>query len=240
MLDVRSPGSSAVPGWWFADGASPLKGCASLLRDATRARALLVRQLAAAPDPRRLRLVRRTEDVAVIATPSYDEWLATLPKKRRHGVRRLTATVADDPALTAEVVPGREVDPVELAVLLRHNARKHDHAPIVPLPHFTGYLTRLLRQPDVRVLAYRDGTALTAAALLLDHPTHPVVRSWSSLPVEEGGRADLYFHFYAETVRWAAGAGRAAVVLGKGMAEVKKSLGADLVAQYAAVQLGAG
>jgi hypothetical protein len=249
-LDVRSPGSSAVPGWWFADSGDD-DGCRELLARYVPVmrrelgfglRAVLVRQVSEAGVPPltgRFRLVRKTEDIAVIDTVDFggpEDWLATLAKKRRHNLRKIFAAVRDDPTLDAEVRPGHDVDPVALAELLRHNARKYHDVPIVPLPQFTGYLTELLRQPDVFVLRYRDRLSdrLIAAALLFDHPRWPVVRAWSALPVESGGRPDLYFHFYGETVRWAVESGRQGVIMGKGLADTKKSLGARLVPQYAA------
>ncbi|WP_253778773.1 GNAT family N-acetyltransferase [Goodfellowiella coeruleoviolacea] len=250
-LDVRSPGSSAVPGWWFADADGADAGCGRLLTRyvpvmrrelGAGLRGLLVRQVPEAGVARlagRFRLVRRTEDVGVIDTAGLagtEDWLAGLGKKRRHNLRRIAEAVRADPALEVAMLPGAEVDPVRLAALLRHNERKHHDVPIVPLPQFTGYLTRLLRQPDVLVLRYQERATgrLVAAALVLDHPNWPVVRAWSALPVDDGGRADLYFHFYGETVRWAAESGRHGVIMGKKLAHLKKSLGARLVPQYAA------
>jgi hypothetical protein len=75
---------------------------------------------------------------------------------------------------------------------------------------------------------------LLAATLILDHPQWPIMRAWSALPVESGGRPDLYFHYYDETVRWSVESGKRDVIIGKMLAETKKSLGARLVPQYAA------
>ena len=249
-LDVRSPGSSAVPGWWFADAGED-GGCRALLTRYVPAmrrelglglRALLVRQVPEEGLPSvegRFRLVRETEVISVIDVGGFrarEDWLATVGKKRRHAIRRLHTAVHEDRTLDVSLGPGRDADPAATAELMRNNERKYHDVPIVPLPLFVGYLSRLLAQPDVAVLRYRDTSSgrLLAVALILDHPRLPIVRAWSALPVESGGRPDLYFNFYDETVRWAIGQGKQGVVLGKKLSELKKSLGARHVRQYAA------
>ncbi|KFZ79079.1 hypothetical protein ED92_26135 [Amycolatopsis sp. MJM2582] len=249
-LDVRSPGAGAMPGWWF-DGEDEDGGVGRLLDTFVPAmreelgfglRALLVRQVGeSGVDSVRggPKMVRRTEDVAVLdVTPfsSRDDWMHSLARKRKQNLRKIFRTFDADPSLTVRVRPGAEADPVEIAELLRHNETKHHDVPIVPLPAFVGHLGRLLRQPDVHVIEYREtatGRAV-AVATLLDHPTLPIARHWAALPRELGGRPDLYFHFYGEAVRWALEAGRPQVVFGKKMSEMKASLGARLVPQYAA------
>lgn len=62
-------------------------------------------------------------------------------------------------------------------------------------------------------------------------PTRPVL---GRAAPELGGRRDPYFHFYVESVRWAIAAGREGLLLGKKMAEMKQTLGATLIPQYAA------
>lgn len=249
-LDVRAPGTSSTPGWWFADSGTDggvrelLDGYAGAMRAelGARFRAMLVRQVgeeAVETVSGRLRLVRRTEDIAVLDLTGFGdraEWQASLSKTRRNNLRKIYRDIETDTSLAVDVVPGRDADVLAVAELLRHNEVKHRDVPIVPLPQFTGYLAALLAEPDVVVIRYTEAVSgrLIAVAVVLDDPARPIVRHWSALPVEAGGRPNLYFHFYGETVRWALGAGRPALVLGKKMSAVKKSLGAELVPQYAA------
>ncbi|MEY7971617.1 GNAT family N-acetyltransferase [Saccharomonospora xinjiangensis] len=248
-LDIRAPGNSAFPGWWF-DGAGDDAGCLRLLSEYLPAmrgllgaglKAALVRQVpetALGVVRGSLRVVRETEPIARIPTTSFggrNDWLNSLPSRRKAHLTRVFAGLDDDSRITSEIVSGAEVDAVELAGLLRVNEVKHRDVPIVPLPQFVGYLRVLLAQPDVRVLSYRDTTTgrLAGAATVFDHPEWPLARSWSALPVEDGGRKDLYFHFFGELVRWAIAEGRKGVVLGKKMPQLKASLGAELLSQYA-------
>ncbi|WP_116050984.1 GNAT family N-acetyltransferase [Amycolatopsis palatopharyngis] len=249
-LDVRAPGTSSLPGWWFAAAESD-GGCRELLTEyvpmmrevlGRGLRALLLRQVPAgglsAVDGR-FRLVRETESVAVLRTDTFGErqdWMATLAKKRRQNLRKIFRTVDEDETLDVRVTPGSEVEPARVAELVRYNESKHHDVPIVPLPQFVGYLERLLRQPDVFVLRYLDRGSgrLLAIATILDDPEWPVMRTWSALPVELGGRSNLYFHFYGESVRWSIESGKSGVILGKKMAETKRTLGAELIPQYAA------
>jgi len=249
-LDVRAPGETSQPGWWFTadDGADGVRHLLDTYVPAMRAElgrgfgGMLLRQVGAAGLPAasgRFRLVRRTEDVAVLdvsAFGSRDDWMNSLARKRKQNLRKIFRTFDADPSVEVRCVPGKEADAVAVAEVLRHNEHKHHDVPIVPLPYFTGYLTALLRQPDVRVVEYRDTRTgrLLALATLLDHPTAPIARHWGALRPEDGGRPNLYFHIYGEAVRWAIANGRESVVFGKKMAEMKASLGARLVPQYAA------
>ncbi|MGW4520693.1 GNAT family N-acetyltransferase [Amycolatopsis sp. NPDC004378] len=249
-LDIRAPGASSRPGWWFADPGDD-GGVTRLLETyvpAMRAelgpgfRGMLVRQVGEAGVPAvsgRFRLVRRTEDIAVLdvsAFGSREDWMNSLARKRKQNLRKIFRTFDADASVAVRCVPGKEADPVAVAEVLRHNERKHHDVPIVPLPHFVGYLTALLRQPDVSVIEYHDTRTgrLLAVATLFDHPARPIARHWGALGPADGGRPNLYFHFYGEAVRWAIAHGRTAVVFGKKMTEMKATLGARLVPQYAA------
>jgi hypothetical protein len=249
-LDIRAPGASSQPGWWFADddGDGGVRRLLETYVPAMRAelgpgfRGMLVRQVGEAGLAAvggRFRLVRRTEDIALLdvtAFGSRDEWMQSLARKRKQNLRKIFRTFDADPSIEVRWLPGKEADPVVIAEALRRNERKHHDVPIVPLPHFTGYLTALLRQPDVLVAEYRDtGTGrLVAVATVLDHPERPIARHWGALGAAEGGRPNLYFHFYGEAVRWAIANGRTSLVFGKKMTEMKATLGARLVPQYAA------
>ncbi|WP_414940519.1 GNAT family N-acetyltransferase [Amycolatopsis sp. cmx-11-51] len=252
-LDVRSPGSGAIPGWWF-DGEDSDGGVGRLLDSfvpAMRAelgsglRGMLIRQVGeSGVDSVRggLKVVRRTEDVAVLDVSPFssrDDWMYSLARKRKQNLRKIFRTIEADPSIGVRILSGDGADPVGIAELLRYNGTKHHDVPIVPLPAFVGYVSALLRQPDVRVVEYRESATgrLLAIATILDHPTRPIARHWAALPTELGGRPNLYFHFYGEAVRWAVEAGRHEVVFGKKMSEVKSSLGARLVPQYAAALL---
>lgn len=247
-LDVRSPGTGSVPGWWF-DGPGPgVRELIDVYAPAMRRslglgfRGMLVRQVPeeGLDDVRgRFRLVRKTEDIAVMRVEGLatrEEWMATLARKRRQNLGKIFRTVEADPSIEVTFLPGERADPARIAALLRHNERKHHDVPIVPLPQFIGYLSALLAQPDVLVIEYSDPAsgALLAVATILDDPVRPIARHWSALPPEEGGRRNLYFHFYGEAVRWAITQGRPEVVFGKKMAELKQTLGAHLIPQYAA------
>jgi hypothetical protein len=253
FLDVRSPHNSAVPGWWFAGyapGERPgaLRAHFAEYLTAMRRelgwglRGLLVRQLAEVEVPEvagRFRLVRPVEPIGLVDTAGLrcpDDWLATLAKKRRWELRKIGRLVAENPAIQVEVRPGADEDPFALATLLQHNLDKHRDVPILPLPQFAATLAPLLGEPDVHTVRYHDPVAgrRLAAALILDHPDWPVFRTWSALPVEDGGARNLYLHVYGELVRWSIDSGRQGVIVGKKMSRLKASLGARLVPQYAA------
>lgn len=290
ILDVRSPGSTAVPGWWFeptwpaeppepaappgpaglsgragppgpigpsesagragppeSAGATPglrrrLDGCLRRLRGELGfgCRGVLLRQVPAgelAGLGGLLRPARRTVDVATMDLAScqtLEDWFATLRKSRRRSLRKVINALEADPTLEIRTGAAALEDPVRLAGLMRHNHRKYDGR-FGPLPLFTGYLERLMAQPDVISTVYADratGEPL-GVGVILDHPRRPTDWAWAALPAELGGRTDLYFHCYIELVRWALAAGRTSFVLGKGKPEVKVTLGADLVPQYA-------
>ncbi|WP_436499913.1 GNAT family N-acetyltransferase [Actinokineospora sp. HUAS TT18] len=246
MLDVRGPGSSGVPGWWFADGS----GADRIVGDYARAmrrhlgpglRGMLVRQVAEEERGAvagRLRLLRKTEDIGMLdltGCATTADWTRRLAKKRGQDQRRLAARFAEDPSIEERTVPGSELDPVEVATLLRRNYDKHRDVPILPLPAFISYLTALLAQPDVVMTGYLDqpSNRLVGMSILLDHPRWPILKAWAALPPGEGGKSNLYFHNFTQVVAWATGAGKTGVILGKKNSAVKQTLGATALPQYA-------
>ncbi|GAA1232177.1 GNAT family N-acetyltransferase [Prauserella halophila] len=246
-LDVRAPNNASAPGWWFADGTVQrlLTDYAPAMRDAlgSGARLLLARQLGdtdAAAMNTRLRVVRPTEPVNVLDTAPFESvqhWMSGLRKSRKRSLNQIATAIEDDPRLEVRIGPMADADPGEVAALLRHNAEKHHDVPIVPLPMFTRYLENLLGRPDVHGVRYVDPAsgALRALALILDHPQWPVMRSWSMLPLHRGGRRNVYFDMYTQSVRYALASGKKGVVLGKKMTDLKHTFGARTMPQNAAL-----
>lgn len=246
MLDVRSPGSGSVPGWWFADGAGAgriVGKYAKVMRKhlGPGLRGMLVRQVGA--DERgavegRFRLLRKTENIGLLdldGVAALPDWTARLSKNRRANLRKMTTKFTRDTTLEPRVVAGPDLDPVEVATLMRVNYDKHRDVPILPLPHFISYLTVLLAQPDVLVLGYfeQPGDRLVALTLVYDHPQWPIARAWASYPQGRGGRSNLYFYNMIKLVEWAVAEGKQGVVMGKKLSDVKQSLGMDPLPQYA-------
>jgi len=250
MLDVRAPNSGSVPGWWFADGA----GAERIVGDYAKVmrkhlgpglRGMLVRQIG--EDERaavqgRFRLLRKTENVGVLhldGVTTIADWTSRLSKNRRANLRKMTTKFTRDSSLEPRVVTGADLDPVEVATLLRLNFDKHRDAPLLPLPQFISYLTVLLAQPDVVALAYYEqpGDRLVAFTLVYDHPQWPMARAWATYPQGRGGRYNLYFYNVIKLVEWAVATGKQGVVMGKKLSEVKQSLGMDPLPQYALATL---
>ena len=242
-LHVRNPGTGSVPGWW-SDGLPT----AEFLRDYVSAMrrelgigcgGALLRQLGADEVTAIGRCVSRpTEDLAVLRTTAWSsvaEWLQGMKRKRRHNMRQVARAVGESATVTADVVPGAELDPLEVARVLRHNEKKYGGR-LAPLPQSTGYLAALLRQPDVVVGAYRttDTGELEAFVSVLDHPRWPVTRHWSARPATHPDRPNLYLDHYRLMVEFAQRTGKDGVIVGRGKPELKRSLCAELVPQFAA------
>jgi hypothetical protein len=250
MLDVRSPGSGSVPGWWFADGAGAgriVGEYAKVMRKhlGPGLRGMLVRQVGEAERGAvdgRFRLLRRTENIGMLdlqGVTTLADWTARLSKNRRANLRKMTTKFTRDGTIEHRVVAGPDLDPVEVGTLMRVNYDKHRDVPILPLPQFIAYLEVLLAQPDVLVLAYYEqpGDRLVALTLVYDHPQWPIARSWASYPQGRGGRSNLYFYNVIQLVEWAIGAQKHGIVMGKKLSDVKQSLGMDPLPQYALATL---
>jgi hypothetical protein len=239
-LHVRNPGSGSVPGWWttrpvgdfLRDYVSAMRrelglGCGgALLRQLTEAEVATVGRCVSRP----------TESLAVLRTNApADEWVTAMKRNRRHNMRQIIRAVDRDERLTVSMVPGASVDPLEVATVLRHNEQKYAGR-LAPLPQTTGYLTALLRQPDVLVGTYRDREtdALEAFISVLDHPQWPITRHWSAVPSTRPDRLNLYMYHFRLLVEHAHQTGKAGVIIGRGKPALKQSLGADLIPQYAA------
>jgi hypothetical protein len=187
------------------------------------------------------RLVRATLPTTVLRNrwPDVDGWLASLGRERRQGIRRYARKIERDPSLEVRSGPGRaDLDPHELAGLLTaHQVRlgtpRFDHR----TPVAGAYLAELVRRPDVHTLTYRDAAdgRLLAFNTLVDHPETPVLHFWAARPVSDGGRYNLYFDCYLRCVRHMVEHGRPALTAGRGLLEVKASLGFEPQPRYAVV-----
>ncbi|MGW5052739.1 GNAT family N-acetyltransferase [Actinokineospora sp. NPDC004072] len=243
-LHVRGPGTSAVPGWWLAEGVRGLAcyqramraqlgpGClATVLRQATTA------ELSALGD--RVLLSRITEPIWTIDTAGMsdvDAWLRSLDKKRRSNLRVIGRKLADRVVVTT-TAGERVSQAAEVTELLRQNNAKYQGLMHNPVPQLTGYIEELTGQPDTVTFRYTDpGTGrLVGVGILLDHPTAPVWRTWAMVPVDDGGVRDLYFLHITRMIEWITGNRRPALVLGKGKGRLKSSVGATETEQHAAL-----
>lgn len=172
----------------------------------------------------------RTDPTTVLANtwPSEDGWLAGLSKERRTSIRRYARKIDSDPTLEVREGWGRtDADPHELAALVNRHRARLGIARSDPRTEVAGaFLAEFTRRPDVRLLTYRDADGtLLAANTLLDHPSSTVLQHWAARPPAEGGRHNLYFDCYLRCVRHLVSAGRAELTSGRGLLEVKTSLG---------------
>lgn len=168
--------------------------------------------------------------VMPLSWTSAEEWIGSLSRNRRSVLRRQLRRMekADDLIVTTGTVRS-DLDPVELAEMnRRHTARLAARLdPRAPLP--AAYFDRLLRREDVSVTTYHAGERLLAFAILFDHGTTPVFATWAALRPEDGGRKDLYFDAHARLVRKVIEDGKKELLGGRGLVEVKKSLGYEYV-----------
>ncbi|MEU0568042.1 hypothetical protein ABZ297_22025 [Nonomuraea sp. NPDC005983] len=245
LVDVHAPGNRSQKGWWFTGDPEPqrqrdlLRGYVRGIRRELGAgwRGVVWREVspgepALLPGTVKVRLP--TAPLAKLATPwtGVEDWYALLDRARRDSLRRRARSFTADPSLSVEVGPARElVTAAEAAALRAENDLKHRSRlfPLAPLP--LPYLEALVGGDEVMAIAYRDrpGRRLLGLSLILDHPTWPVCLSWGALLPEDGGRKHLYFDGYVRMVEWSISSGKAGLVLGKGQAEAKRDLGADLV-----------
>ncbi|MEV0592161.1 hypothetical protein [Nonomuraea cavernae] len=242
LLDVHAPANRSQKGWWFTGDPTPGERrelLSGYLRGVRRElglgwRGVVWREVSPGePEhlPGRVKVSLPTEPLARLATPwaGIEEWYALLDRARRDSLRRRARSFAAD--LSIRVGPARDlVAPAEAAGLRARNDLKHRSAlfPVAPLP--LPYLEALVGGEEVVAIAYRDGGGtLLGLSLILDHPAWPICLSWGALLPEEGGRKHLYFDGYVRMVEWAIASGKTGLVLGKGQAESKRALGADLV-----------
>jgi hypothetical protein len=176
------------------------------------------------------RLSRRVDDTAILENrfTTEEDWLASLDAARRGSLRRQRRKLAADPGLVVRGGLGRDdVDSVGVAHLIqRHRTRYPPSSMDTRTPPAAAYLDRFLRRPDVSTLTYHDQEGrLLAVNTMLDHPECPSLQHWAALTPDEGGRRHLYFDSYFRGVRYMANKGRKELSAGRGMMELKASLG---------------
>ncbi|GLZ38870.1 GNAT family N-acetyltransferase [Actinokineospora sp. NBRC 105648] len=245
-VHVRGPGTGAVPGWWLADGV-PITVLTTAYARAMRRElgpgclALVLRQVTAAQAATvgRARVVRPTEPVWTLPVHRWggtEEWLMSLSRSRRSNMRAIYRKVAENERL--EIVrhtATTEVDEVRVIEAMRWNDDKYGGKLIPRVRILSAYLRELLAQPDVHSYSYldRENGQLIAFGMVFDHPTVPIVRSWTQRPLEQGGAKYLYFYHLAKQIEWAIAGGKTGVELGKGKSPEKQSLGAEQTDQAA-------
>ncbi|MEU4579088.1 hypothetical protein [Nonomuraea sp. NPDC023979] len=241
VVDVHAPANRSQKGWWWRGDPDPdlLPACTRALRRHLGPgwRGTVWREVSdgeAARLPGRLGLRLPTAPLATLALPwpDLDQWYAVLDPRRRDSLRRRARTIAAE--LSVRVGPAGELVSADEAARMRaENDLKHRSrltpAPPLPLP----YLEALIGSGECVALTYRRRGRLLGLSLILDHAAWPICLSWGAVPVEQGGRKHLYFDGYVRMIEWAIGAGRRGLVLGKGQAEVKSDLGAELVTSSA-------
>jgi hypothetical protein len=189
----------------------------------------LGKQLAEVVDGRG-RLARVVDSTAILENrfTTEEDWVASLDSARRGSLRRQRRKLAADPTLIVKGGLGRDdLDGATLSQLVnRHRARYGKRPNDSRTPPAAAYLDSFVRRPDVSTLTYHDSDGtLLAVNTLLDHPECPALQHWAALSVEEGGRRHLYFDSYVRGVRYMAKKGAKELSAGRGMLELKTSLG---------------
>ncbi|MPZ82681.1 MAG: GNAT family N-acetyltransferase [Actinophytocola sp.] len=241
LVEVVQPWLSGYPGVVFADEVEPPDRRAMVAlfeRELVRYLGpgpvgVLYRQLGdgdLAALTGRGRLTRAVDPVAVLHNTFADEeqWLASLPKKRRANLRRQRRIVAADPNLVVRGGPGRtDLNWTEASALInRHRAQFS--RPLIDnrSPVAARFLATYLSRSDVHTLTYHDTSGrLLALHIMMDNEYSPALQHWAALPVRDGGRQHLYFDAHWRGIRYVVAAGRAELTDGRGLLELKSDLG---------------
>ncbi|GAA1232172.1 GNAT family N-acetyltransferase [Prauserella halophila] len=158
-----------------------------------------------------------------------DGWVSSLARSRRHSIRGQRRKIAADPSLTIRCGRSRDdLEGAELATLLHAHRAKFGRVPLDLRGAVTAeYLHALVRRPDVATLTYRDASSgrLLAFTNVLDHAVTPLHQHWAAVPPDRGGKRHLYFDAYARVVGFMIDNGRPSISSGRGMQDVKGSLG---------------
>jgi hypothetical protein len=243
-VEVMNQWLSGEPGWLFAGGLD-LVARKEILRAAERALCrhvgwtclgLVYWNLSPADVPMVAgfgRYVRSGIGAAVLDNTfaSTDEWFAGLTRNRRSSLRRLRRRLAEDPNLVVRFETARsDLDGAELVRLVHEHRDKFGRLPFNSRNPVTAeYLSALVARPDVRTLTYHDADGtLLAFNNVLEHPTLLMSQHYAAVPVEQGGRAHVYFDLHIRLVEHLIETGAKSLSLGRGMAEVKERLGFEI------------
>lgn len=241
LLEVHSPWMPGIPGWSWPDDLG-VRHRRSVLRRMERALCrfaglrcvgLLYRFVDAGALPLISgvgRLARPTMGTSVLDNTfgTVDDWVSSLKRSRRHSLRGQIRKVDRDPDLVVRFEPARhDLDGAELADLVNSHRDRLGKPKFDQRGTLSGaYLHELVRRDDVFSLTYQDGAGrLLAFANMLDHPVMPMYQHWATLSKEDGGRQHLYFDSYARMMRHVVDDRRSALTAGRGMLDVKGSLG---------------
>ncbi|WP_410630434.1 GNAT family N-acetyltransferase [Amycolatopsis sp. cmx-4-83] len=240
-LEVQHAWLSCYPAWLFAealDAAARREILHRFERAACRRTGpgcLGVVYRAATPDTAGLvagrgRLVRGIQPALVLENTfgDLDDWLASLSRNRRSSLRGQIRKIAADPGVVVREGTARDdLDPEELAAMLRaHRATKGPVKFDQRGPVTAEYLGELVRRPDVVTTTYHDAEGrLLAFTDLLDHPVMPLHQHWAALPPGGGRPKHLYFDVVVRGVRHMIENNRKFLSLGRGVTDLKASLG---------------
>jgi hypothetical protein len=251
-VDVECLVSASFPGIMLESGAEPgLFGAAvSALRGALRQRygrrytAMMLRQVPAEVLPEvllRPAIVREGGPIAVWHNrfDTYDDYLATLSRKRRQSLRAQQRRIEADPELSVTFTgrgdPPGALDVPDMRALNTRVIERHRHRWYLPrrmlLPTVAG---TALASPDAHRLTYHDPAGrLLAYGIMWDHPDLPLAAGWGAVSPAEGGPRDLWYHQIILYLRWCIESGRRGLIVGQGDIQAKLPLRFDLQRQWA-------
>lgn len=241
-IEVCHPWQSGFPGWTFdddLDGPARADVVRAFERAVCRAvgpgclglfyRSVQPEQASLVSGRLRYRRDVMGDSVLTNSFDTMDDWVRSLSRGRRHAIRGQLRAVAADPDLVVRFAPARDdLDGAELAAMLHAHRASFGRRLLLDnrSPQPPEYLDALVRRPDVRTLTYHDNAGrLLAFAMLLDHPTVAQYYHWATLGREYGGRRHLYFDSYAQLVRQVVADRRPALSAGRGLPELKATLG---------------
>lgn len=239
VIDVWLVGSSGRPSWVFRDDID-VTGQRELLRAFERAAlshlgvgclGVVYRDVPITSVPvvsGRGRVVKPVRGNAVAALPSsLEDWLNSLRRTRRQGLRKQATSLDADPHIVIEnPAGGAGLDGPALAQLLKRHNENYAERMDPRSPVSVAYLEAFLRRPEVRTITYRDrNSRLLAFCTLIDHAQTPALGWWAKLDLDQGGRPHLYFDALMRHVGYVISQGRRELSAGRGLLDVKATLG---------------
>lgn len=254
VLDVDSLCTSFLPGYTFSAGwtaerqGTALDDVEAALAERYGRRLLGVcyRQVSAQDLPHvasGASVVRPGRPIAVFDNTFADsgEYLASLSKQRRKGVRRFMRDVEArgvDFSFTETGGDRVEVDVVD-ACALQASVVERNHSARWLRKRFLGreYARALLTSPGVARMTYHDPRGqLTAYSLIWRHSRRPAGACWGMRAVDEGGVKNLWFHHLAAQALWCVNTGREQFLSGQGTLDLKREFGFVGVPQWAVLK----